>query len=108
MRLSGEQAERVATTGLVHDIGKIGVPIEILAKPGRLVDAELQLIRTHVQARILAVADVVEAMSTHRPYRAALGIETALAELLEGAGGSGRHWSRRCLHQDIRGAGVSL
>jgi len=38
------------------------------------------------EARILAVADVVEAMSSHRPYRAALGIEKALAELARGQG----------------------
>ena len=38
------------------------------------------------ETRILAVADVVEAMSAHRPYRAALGIEAALAEIRDGAG----------------------
>jgi HD-GYP domain-containing protein (c-di-GMP phosphodiesterase class II) len=38
------------------------------------------------EARILAVADVVEAMSSHRPYRAALGMEAALAEVREHAG----------------------
>jgi HD-GYP domain-containing protein (c-di-GMP phosphodiesterase class II) len=38
------------------------------------------------EARILAVADVVEAMSSHRPYRPALGIEAAIAEISEKAG----------------------
>jgi putative two-component system response regulator len=39
-----------------------------------------------LEARVLAVADVVEAMSSHRPYRAALGVEAALAEIRRGAG----------------------
>ena len=113
----------------VHDIGKTAVPAEILAKPGKLNDAELTLIKIHPQvgygilksaglpypvaetvlqhherldgsgyprglsgddilpeAQILAVADVVEAMSSHRPYRAALGIEAALEEVSNGSG----------------------
>ncbi len=114
---------------LIHDIGKIAVPAEILAKPGRLSDVEFNLIKQHAQAgyeilsvidfgrpvatmvlqhherldgsgypsgltgeqllietRILSVADVVEAMSSHRPYRAALGADAALAEIRDGAG----------------------
>jgi HD-GYP domain-containing protein (c-di-GMP phosphodiesterase class II) len=39
------------------------------------------------EARILAVADVVEAMASHRPYRAALGIEMALQEINDHKGG---------------------
>ncbi|MFC2008604.1 PAS domain S-box protein [Chloroflexota bacterium] len=113
----------------VHDIGKIAVPAEILAKPGRLNGAELALVKTHSQvgydilsraelpypvalavlqhherldgsgypqgiaaddvlpeASILAVADVVEAMSSHRPYRPALGLGVALEEIRDGAG----------------------
>lgn len=113
----------------VHDIGKIGVPAEILSKPGRLTSAEMALIREHPQvayqilseaelphpvaeavlqhhermdgtgyprglsgndilpeAMILIVADVMEAMSSHRPYRPALGVEAALAELASGSG----------------------
>jgi putative two-component system response regulator len=115
-------ALRIAAT--IHDVGKIAVPAEILAKPGRLSEIELALIRAHsttgfetladidfgapvaemvlqhherldgsgyprglggdemlLEARILAVADVVEAMSSHRPYRAALGMEAALSEV---------------------------
>ena len=49
--------------------------------PGGLKDEEIML-----EARILAVADVVEAMSSHRPYRPALGVEAALAEIAAGAG----------------------
>jgi HD-GYP domain-containing protein (c-di-GMP phosphodiesterase class II) len=114
---------------LIHDIGKISVPAEILAKPGRLSTVEFNLIKQHsragydilsvidfgrpvaemvlqhherldgsgypqglvaeellVETRILAVADVVEAMSSHRPYRAALGRDAALAEIRDGAG----------------------
>jgi HD-GYP domain-containing protein (c-di-GMP phosphodiesterase class II) len=39
-----------------------------------------------LEARILAVADVIEAMSSHRPYRAALGLDKALAEIVQGSG----------------------
>ena len=114
---------------VLHDIGKTVVPAEILSKPGRLSEIEMQLIRQHAAAgaeivgsigfernvaeiihqhherldgsgypdglrdgeilmgaRILAVADVVEAMVSHRPYRPALPIEVALAELKNGCG----------------------
>jgi HD-GYP domain-containing protein (c-di-GMP phosphodiesterase class II) len=107
--------------GLIHDIGKISVPAEILNRPGILSEIEMTLIRMHpeigydmlkdadlpypiaeivmqhherldgsgypkglkgdeilAEAKILAVADVVEAISSHRPYRPALGIEAAL------------------------------
>lgn len=110
--------------GRVHDIGKITIPAEILSKPGRLSELEMNIVRTHAQqgyeilkdvdfdwpvaevilqhhermdgsgyprglrgdailleARIIAVADVVESMASHRPYRAALGIGPALAEV---------------------------
>ena len=115
--------------GDLHDIGKIYVPAEILSKPGKLSEAEYNIIKTHSQvgydilktiefpwpiadivlqhheringsgypagllgkdilleARILAVADVTEAMATHRPYRPALSIEEALEEILENKG----------------------
>ena len=113
----------------MHDVGKIGVPAEILSKPAGLSEMEHALIKQHPQAgrellaairfrqpvaeivgqhqerldgsgypaglkgdeimleaRILAVADVVEAMASHRPYRASLGLEAALAEVHAGAG----------------------
>jgi PAS domain S-box-containing protein/putative nucleotidyltransferase with HDIG domain len=127
--MEGEELTALRLGALIHDIGKIGVPAEILAKPGRLSEVEFSLIKQHPaagfdilgaidfgrpvaemvrqhherldgsgyprglkgkdilpEARILAVADVVEAMSSHRPYRAELGMEAALAEVREHAG----------------------
>ncbi len=127
--LDEEAREGLAFAAEVHDVGKIGVPAEILSKPAALTDMEYALIKQHPQAgrellaairfrqpvaeivgqhqerldgsgypaglkgdeimleaRILAVADVVEAMASHRPYRAALGLEAALAEVRGGAG----------------------
>lgn len=124
MGLSGEITDGLYFGGLIHDIGKISVPTEILGKPGRLNDIEYGLIKTHsetgfeiikdidfpwpvpqmilqhhermdgsgypqglggeqilLEARILAVADVVEAMSANRPYRAGLGMQAALDEI---------------------------
>jgi putative nucleotidyltransferase with HDIG domain len=114
---------------LIHDIGKIQIPSELLSKPTRLSELESRLLETHTEAgfdilrgiefpwpvaqmvlqhherldgsgyprgltddlilkeaRILAVADVVEAMSSHRPYRPARGIDVALAEIERGRG----------------------
>ncbi|RJQ30395.1 MAG: response regulator [Peptococcaceae bacterium] len=129
MNLSGEQLEGIRMAGLIHDIGKIIVPAQILNRPGRLSDLEMGIIKTHSQvsydilktiefpwpvarvalqhhermngsgypaglsgdeilpeARIMAVADVVEAMSSHRPYRPALGIDKALEEISQNKG----------------------
>ena len=126
---SEEVVATLRTAAQVHDIGKIAVPAEILAKPARLNEAEYALIRYHPQvafdiltpvqfeapvaqiifqhherldgcgypsglrgadilaeALVLSVADVVEAMVSHRPYRAALPLATAMAEIREGAG----------------------
>ncbi len=129
MGLSREQMEGIAMAGIIHDIGKVSVPAEILCSPRRLTQLEFNLIKTHAQSgyeilkdikfpwpiarmvlehhermdgsgyphgltgnnilpesRILAVADVVEAMATHRPYRAALGLEPALQEITKNRG----------------------
>jgi putative nucleotidyltransferase with HDIG domain len=124
MGLAQERVEGLRVAGVVHDLGKISIPSEILSKPGRLTEIEFGLIKTHSQvgyellqpidfpwpvaeivrqhhekvdgsgyprglkgeailleARILAVADVVEAMASHRPYRPALGVDKALDEI---------------------------
>ena len=129
MKLSENQTEGVRLAGGLHDLGKIYVPADILAKPGKLTSVEYNIIRTHPQvgydilksiefpwpiakyvlqhheridgtgypeglkgdeiyleARILAVADVIEAMASHRPYRAALSIKAALDEITSGRG----------------------
>jgi len=142
MGLPGEQAEQIRITGLVHDIGKVGIPSELLAKPGKITEAELAVIKTHsdighdimkkaefgfplaeiirqhherldgsgyprglkgqqmlLQARIIAVADVVEAMAMHRPYRPALGIEQALVEIERHKGGL---YDPRCVEACVR------
>jgi PAS domain S-box-containing protein len=126
---SDDECNTLRIAGTVHDIGKLGIPAEILSKPGTLAPIELALIREHPQtaydiladvpfpgpvaeivlqhherldgsgypralagdqilreARILAVADVVEAMASHRPYRAARGIDAALGEIEQNAG----------------------
>jgi len=122
--LSKDQVSALRLASLVHDIGKVRVPAEILTNPDGLTEAEFSMIKTHpligyeilkkmelqwpiaeivyqhhermngsgyplgisgqeiiLEARILAVADVVEAMSSHRPYRAARGIDKALEEI---------------------------
>lgn len=124
-----ERCDMLELVGLVHDIGKIGVPAEILTKPGRLTDLEMRLVREHAQtgyeilkdvpfpfpvadiirqhherldgsgypqglqgdailpeAKVLAVADVIESIATHRPYRPARGLDAALDELELGRG----------------------
>jgi len=129
MGLSPESVDAVEMASLVHDVGKIKVPAEILSKPGPLDEVEYLLVKTHPQAgynllkdidfpwpvaeivlqhherldgsgypqglkgkeilqeaRIIAVADVVEAMASGRPYRKALGIEAALKEIKSGRG----------------------
>jgi PAS domain S-box-containing protein len=127
--LDDERIHGLRLAALIHDLGKISVPAEILAKPRGLTPVEFLLIKQHAQngfdivkdvvfpwpiaqmilqhherldgsgyplglkgdailleARILAVADVVEAMSSHRPYRAALGVDAALKEIAAQSG----------------------
>jgi putative nucleotidyltransferase with HDIG domain len=129
MGKDGNFCEGIYMASIVHDIGKIYVPAEILTRPSRLNELEFKFIQMHVEtgyeilknidfpwpiaetvyqhherldgsgyprqlrgdriskeSRIVAVADVVEAMATHRPYRAALGVDAALAEVRRGAG----------------------
>jgi HD-GYP domain-containing protein (c-di-GMP phosphodiesterase class II) len=127
--LSEDTMRGIELAASIHDLGKISVPAEILAKPGKLTAIEFMLLKNHAQAgfdilkdikfpwpiatmvwqhherqdgsgypqglkgeqillesRIMAVADVVEAMASHRPYRAALGIDNALQEIERGRG----------------------
>lgn len=126
MNWSQERCELVYRAGVVHDIGKIGIPIEILSKPAKLNEFEYSLVKTHPQAsydilkdvpflrpiadivlqhherldgsgyplglannqimmeaQIVCVADVFESMTSHRPYRAALGKSEAIKELIK-------------------------
>ena len=129
MGLDEETVQCLHVAGVLHDIGKISMPAEILSKPAALTPQEMGLMQSHperghdilrgvtfpwpvartvlehherldgsgypqgltgaaisTEARVLAVADVVEAMSSHRPYRPALGLEMALDEIRDGRG----------------------
>jgi len=129
MKLSEDEIEGIRIAALVHDIGKINIPAEILSKPSKLNEMEFSLIRNHpkigydilrkidfswpvaqivlqhherldgsgypnklkgdeiiLEAKIIGVADVIEAMSSHRPYRPALGIDKALKEISQNRG----------------------
>jgi putative nucleotidyltransferase with HDIG domain len=127
--MSDREIADIEVAGLIHDIGKVQIPAEILGKPGAITALEYAILQTHAEAgyrivvsanmevsisemvyqhhercdgsgyprgltaeqllpgaKVLAVADVVEAMMSHRPYRPALGIDAALAEIERGAG----------------------
>jgi HD-GYP domain-containing protein (c-di-GMP phosphodiesterase class II) len=129
MVLPNDTIDNIRMAGIIHDIGKISVPAEILSKPSKLTDAEFSLIKAHSQSgydilkdaelphpiaeivlqhherlngsgypqglenkqillesKIIAVADVTEAMASHRPYRPALGISAALEEIEKNKG----------------------
>jgi PAS domain S-box-containing protein len=122
--LSDDRERGIHLAGIVHDLGRIHVPADILSKPGKLSLIEFELVKAHpeagydilkdvdlpwpiaqivyqhherldgsgyprglkadqilLEARIIAVADVVEAMASHRPYRPALGVDMALEEI---------------------------
>ncbi len=129
MGLSELSQQTVYYAGLVHDLGKINVPAEILSYPGKLNEVAMAVVRQHpetaydilkqvdfpwpladvvvqhhercdgsgyphglvrdkilIESRILGVADVVESMSSHRPYRPALGVKVALEEITTNSG----------------------
>ena len=129
MALPNDTIDNIRMAGIIHDIGKISIPAEILSKPSKLTDTEFSLIKAHSQSgydilkdaelpypiaeivlqhherldgsgypqglenkqillesKIIAVADVVEAMASHRPYRPALGIPAALEEIEKNKG----------------------
>jgi putative nucleotidyltransferase with HDIG domain len=127
--LPAEQSKGIRFAGLLHDIGKLYVPTEILARPGKLSQIEFEVIKMHPQSgyeilrriefpwpvaevayqhqerldgsgyprnlrgdqilpetRIVSVADTIEAMTFHRPYRPELGLEKALHEIEQSKG----------------------
>ena len=129
MGLSEWDVRGIQVAGLLHDVGKLSVPAEILSKPGRLNKTEFDIIKSHSQvsynileliefpwpvkeavlqhherldgsgypdgltgediildAKILGVADVIEAISSHRPYRPALGLDYAMKEIISKKG----------------------
>ena len=129
MGFTEERAELIKSAGVLHDVGKISIPVQILSKPSKLNDFEYQVVKNHVEAgynilkdvnfalpvsdmimehherldgsgyprglkedeisregKILAVADVVEAMLSHRPYRPKKTMEDLKKELTENAG----------------------
>jgi putative nucleotidyltransferase with HDIG domain len=129
LKWSSERIQALYMAAMVHDIGKVAVPSEILTKPSRLTDLEMQMVQGHVEAgyqilkdipfpwpiaemvhqhherldgsgypkglhgdqiceeaRVLAVADTIEAMATHRPYRPAKGLGAAMEEIKAQAG----------------------
>ncbi|UCH21319.1 MAG: response regulator [Deltaproteobacteria bacterium] len=139
--LTPKELDVIQVASLLHDIGKVAVPVELLTKPTKLSLPEAELIKSHPQAgydiikdipfvdslgkdvsiivlqhherldgsgyprglkseelelesKILSVSDVVEAMSSHRPYRAAMDMESAKAEIAEG---SGKIYSPECV-----------
>jgi len=129
MKLNARQVELIRKGALLHDIGKLGIPEDILAKPARLTTEEYEVIKRHavlgaelvekspslralipiirhhhehfngngypdklkgnqinIEARIVAVADAIEAMSSDRPYRKALSPRNVISELKKHAG----------------------
>jgi HD-GYP domain-containing protein (c-di-GMP phosphodiesterase class II) len=129
MGLSKNQIEGIRLAGLIHDLGKIAIPAEVLSKTSSFTDIEYALIKTHSQighdilkniefpwpiakillqhhekidgsgypmgvcgeeilleSRIICVADVVEAMASHRPNRPAVGLDKALDEIADNKG----------------------
>jgi HD-GYP domain-containing protein (c-di-GMP phosphodiesterase class II) len=129
MGLSEDQIEGIYMAGMIHDLGKLSIPAEILSKPSQLTEIEFNLIKVHSwagheilkeidfpwpiarivfqhheridgsgyplnlkgekilqEAKVLAVADVVEAIASHRPYCPAYGIDKALEEITQNRG----------------------
>jgi HD-GYP domain-containing protein (c-di-GMP phosphodiesterase class II) len=138
MQLPGQDVEDIYISGLLHDIGKIGIPDHVLLKPGRLTDEEFEIIKQHskigyeilkqipamsrvlpgvlhhhesldgqgypgglkgnaipLMARILAVADAFDAMTSNRAYRPKMPLEKAFAILKNHAG---IQWDAEVLH----------
>jgi len=126
MKLPQDKIKGTRIASLVHDIGKVNLPTEIISKPGKLIEVEFNLIKNYpkvgsdilkkvdfpwpiaeivlqhqeridgsgyprglkgneicIEAKILGVANVIEAMSSYKSYRPALSVDEALAEITE-------------------------
>jgi putative two-component system response regulator len=146
LNLTQKEIEIIKVAGLLHDIGKVAVPVELLVKPSKLSNLEVHLIKIHPQAsydiikdipfveslgkdvsimvlqhherldgtgypkgltsdelelesKILSVSDVIEAMSSHRPYRAAFDMTTTKAEIVDK---SGSYYCPECVEVCLR------
>jgi len=151
MGLPADMIEGIRVAGIVHDIGKLSVPAEIVTKPGALTPFEFSIIKEHpgkafevlkeidfpwpvaemvlqhherldgsgyplglrgdeirLEARVLAVADVVGAISSHRPYRRDLGIEAALKEIDTNKGVFYDARVTRACQRSLKGANVLM
>jgi putative two-component system response regulator len=140
--LPEERIEGLRLGAMIHDIGKVYLPAEILSRPGKLTALEFEMVKEHaqvgfdivkditlpwpvaqmilqhherldgsgypnrlkgdeilVEARVIAVADVVEAMASHRPYRPGLGLAAALAEI---TAKRGTHFDARAVDACVR------
>ncbi|MFO7665614.1 MAG: PAS domain S-box protein, partial [Desulfobacterales bacterium] len=129
MGLDINRTDGIRMAGVIHDLGKMAIPAEILSKPSKLSAIEYALIKTHpragydilkdvefpwpiaqivlqhherlngsgypaglkgeeilLEARVIAVADVVEAIASYRPYRPSQGMEKALGEIIQNRG----------------------
>jgi len=151
MALPADMIEGIRVAGIIHDIGKLSVPAEIVTKPGALTPFEFSIIKEHpgkafevlkeidfpwpvaemvlqhherldgsgyplglrgdeirLEARVLAVADVVGAISSHRPYRRDLGIEAALKEIDTNKGVFYDARVTRACQRSLKGANVLM
>jgi HD-GYP domain-containing protein (c-di-GMP phosphodiesterase class II) len=129
LQLEAKEQNRIYLSGLLHDVGKIGIPDHVLLKPGKLTDEEFAIIKQHpeigariveslpqlrdllpgilhhhesvdgagyphglkgseipLQARIMAVADTYDAMTSHRPYRPGMPHDKAIEIISARAG----------------------
>lgn len=129
LNLSLERIKGLKVAAALHDIGKIGIPLDILIKPGKLTQLEHNLIKEHcrigytilkeikfpwpvaqivlqhheradgsgypsglssndilLESKIIGVADVFEAMASHRPYRSSLGLDQSINEIISQKG----------------------
>lgn len=127
--LAGKRLDGIYLGALIHDIGKIAIPAEILSRPGKLLEEDEYYLKTHclkgyeilepidfpwpvaeiafqhhehidgsgypqgltgsdilLEAKIVSIADVVEAQTSHRPYRPAASLEGALKSIYSKSG----------------------